>query len=156
MKRVLWTVAMLALGAAALIGGETNPRADVLADADRAFAKATAERGLDGFTSFLAGNAMTLRPDSPVIIGRDELAKRWAPLLNDPAARITWQPLHAEIARSGDLGYTVGSYQITRTEAGVARVAGSGKYVTIWRKQRDGSWKVEFDSGVQDTQPATE
>jgi ketosteroid isomerase-like protein len=66
-----------------------------------------------------------------------------------------WQPISAEISKSGDLGYTVGSYTITRTDEKGDLVVGTGKYLTVWRLQKDGSWKVEFDTGVPDTPPAS-
>jgi ketosteroid isomerase-like protein len=49
----------------------------------------------------------------------------------------------------------VGSYTVTRTDEKGASIAGTGKYLTLWRLQSDGSWKVEFDTGVPDTDPAT-
>lgn len=124
-----------------------------LMTADRAFVQATADKRLEGFRSFLAEDAATLRPDVPIIKGRDAVAGRWAPLLNDPAIAITWEPSLAAISDSGDLGYTAGSYEITRQDEKGKRIVGSGKYITIWKKQRDGSWKVVFDSGVPDTPP---
>lgn len=63
---------------------------------------------------------------------------------------IRWQPLDAAISSSGDLGYTIGAYEIVRSGEN-AGVVTTGKYVTIWKKQADGSWKVIFDSGVPDT-----
>jgi ketosteroid isomerase-like protein len=122
-------------------------------EADRAFARAAAERRLEGFRSFLDEEAATIRPNSPVVAGKQAVAERWASLLNDPAASITWKPLRATISTSGDLGFTVGSYEIARGAGQARTITGSGKYVTIWRRQPDRSWKVLFDSGVQDEQP---
>lgn len=58
------------------------------------------------------------------------------------------------ISEDGTLGFTVGHYMGTQTENGSAQAVASGKYVTIWAKQADGSWKVVFDSGVGDTKPS--
>lgn len=144
------TAAMLLAACAPRVDTEAA-RAAIL-EADRQFSKATSERGLDGFRSFLADEVTTLRPDSPVIRGKDPFVERWAALLANPKMKITWEPELAEVSASGELGYTVGSYEITATNGlGIASTAGTGKYVTIWRKQADGSWKVVFDSGVQDT-----
>jgi len=74
--------------------------------------------------------------------------------LNDPARSITWQPLEAVISDDGSMGFTVGSYETARSGPQGRSVAGTGKYITIWKKQLDGSWKVVFDSGVQDAPPA--
>ncbi|MBI4420961.1 MAG: DUF4440 domain-containing protein, partial [Gemmatimonadetes bacterium] len=56
----------------------------------------------------------------------------------------------ADVAASGDLGYTVGLFQSRRLDAAGKPVVGTGKYVTIWRKQADGSWKAMLDLGVAD------
>jgi len=121
--------------------------------ADRAFARATAERRLEGFASFLAREVISIRPNAAVINGEKVLADRWANLLNDPAMSITWKPLQAVISEAGDMGFTVGSYEVTKANGQGRTVAGTGKYVTIWSKQPDGAWKVVFDSGVQDAPP---
>ncbi len=126
-----------------------------LVQADLAFARATATRGLAGFSSFLAEDAMTIRADAPVVKGARAVAGRWAPLLNNPALSITWQPQEASISAGGDLGFTVGTYEIVRTAGANRGPAGSGKYVTIWKRQPSGEWKVVFDSGVQDSAATT-
>jgi ketosteroid isomerase-like protein len=58
---------------------------------------------------------------------------------------MTWRPTEGDIAASGDLGYTIGRWEFTGAE-GSAR----GSYVTIWRRQPDGSWKVVVDIGDVD------
>ena len=124
---------------------------DALLAADRAFDAATAERKIDGFSSFLADNVATLRADKPVLRGKAALQQDWKALLENNSMSLRWQPISAEISKSGDLGYTVGSYTITRTDEKGSAIQGTGKYLTVWRLQKDGSWKVEFDTGVPDT-----
>lgn len=122
-------------------------------EADVQFSEAAGKRDVEGFKKFLAADATTLRPDAPVIHGRDAFAERWTPLLSNPALKIRWEPLEARVAPGGDFGYTIGRYEITRTEAQATQIVSTGKYVTIWQKQSDGSWKVVHDSGVQDSPP---
>ncbi|MGE5803303.1 MAG: hypothetical protein ACM358_13740 [Gemmatimonadota bacterium] len=55
-------------------------------------------------------------------------------------AVLTWWPVAAVIAESGDLGCTVG-------EAKIESLKQYSKYLTIWRRQRDGSWKFVADGG---------
>ena len=152
---VFWVAVFLVSGVA-FSRQATDQSAELhkLVQADRDFNDATAARGLDGFRAFLAENAGTLRADRPVIVGRDALAETWKPLLSNPALAIHWGPLSGSLSSGGDMGYTVGTYEITKTDEKGKRVVATGKYVTIWRKQLDGSWKVEFDSGVPDSDPA--
>jgi ketosteroid isomerase-like protein len=159
MKR-LWVTGAVAL-VLLLAGGVAAHRAnsdsaqDALLKADRDFNDATAARGPDGFASFLADNVGTLRADKPVIVGKASLVEIWRPLLESSTVAIRWTPISAS-ASSGDLGYTVGMYEITQKDEKGKHTVGTGKYVTIWRKQSDGNWKVEFDTGVADSEPAGE
>jgi ketosteroid isomerase-like protein len=127
---------------------------DALLAADREFDAATAEKKFDGFSSFLADNVSTLRADQPVLRGKVAMQRVWKPLIENQSISLRWQPIRADISKSRDLGYTVGSYTITQTDEKGSAIVGTGKYLTIWRLQNDGSWKVEFDTGVPDTVPA--
>ena len=155
-----WLLAAVVLGGLGLAGfAQRPPRVDLEAakvammEADTQFSKATGEKGLEGFASFLAGDVTNIRPDSSLVQGRQELVQRWTRLLTNPELKIEWKPIYARVAPSGDFGYTIGVSQITRTDAQGKRVVSTGKYVSIWQKQADGSWKVVHDSGVQDTPP---
>ena len=62
-----------------------------------------------------------------------------------PGFAIQWVATNAGVAESGDLGYTIGTFELTSEQDGVSMVT-VGKFVTVWRKQADGSWKVEVDT----------
>jgi ketosteroid isomerase-like protein len=126
----------------------------VLMKADQEFDAATAARGIEGFASFIAEDMTTIQPNVPIVRGKESFISGWKTILATPGLSLRWQPQLAGISDDGTLGFTVGTYTTTRTENGSSRVIGSGKYVTIWRKQADGSWKVTFDSGAHDTPPA--
>jgi ketosteroid isomerase-like protein len=157
MNRILLACGALFIGGIVTAGRSAPPDAkrDALLAADRAFDAATAERKLDGFSSFLADNVSTLRADQPVLRGKAALQQDWKPLLENGSISLRWQPISAEISNSGDLGYTVGSYVMNRTDEKGSVILGTGKYLTVWRLQKDRSWKVEFDTGVPDTPPAS-
>jgi ketosteroid isomerase-like protein len=55
---------------------------------------------------------------------------------------LTWEPLNAEVAESGELGYTWGNWKF-----GLKDTTIYGNYFTVWKKQKDGSWKVALDGG---------
>ena len=153
----MWTACgLLFIGGIVTVGRTAPPvtNRDALLAADRAFDAATAGKKLDGFSSFLADNVSTLRADKPVVRGKTAMQQEWKPLLENKSISLRWQPISAEISKGGDLGYTVGSYTISQTNEKASSIAGTGKYLTVWRLQKDGSWKVEFDTGVPDTPPA--
>lgn len=157
MKRMWLSCGVLFIGGIVNLGRSAPPAAnrDVLLAADRAFDAATAEKKIDGFSSFLADNVSTLRADQPVLRGKGAVRQEWKALLENESISLRWRPIGAEISKSGDLGYTGGSYTITRTDEKGSAIMGTGKYLTVWRLQKDGSWKVEFDTGVLDTPPAS-
>jgi ketosteroid isomerase-like protein len=131
--------------------------ASVLTKADQAFDAATAARGQEGFASFIADDMTTVRENQDVVRGKAQFVDGWKGLFTTPGLSVRWQPQLGRISDDRTMGFTVGTYQTLRKQEGEgsARMVGSGKYVTIWRKQPDGSWKVVFDSGVKDTPPAS-
>jgi ketosteroid isomerase-like protein len=122
------------------------PDPSVLLDADRAFAAAVAADGAEAWVSWFAEDGAQIQPGVGEIRGRDAIRELMAGL-DDPNFSLTWEPRRADIAASGDLGWTTGSY----VSSGVGRDGeprhAQGRYVTIWRKQPDGSWKVVMDLG---------
>jgi ketosteroid isomerase-like protein len=67
---------------------------------------------------------------------------------------LSWGPAYAFVAASGELGYTTGPYEM-RKEKADDPVTGRGHFISIWRLQKDGEWKVVFDSGIAYTVPFT-
>ena len=61
---------------------------------------------------------------------------------------ITWEPLYADVAESGELGYTWGNWKFAGKDTTIY-----GNYFTVWKKQKDGSWKVALDGGNTTPQP---
>jgi len=117
-----------------------------LMEADRAFNQATQERGVEGWVSFFAEDGALIGEGVGEIRGTEAIREAVA-YLSDPAVSLTWEPIRADVAASGDLGYTVGRYTSrTEGEDGLVTV-GQGLYVSIWRLQADGRWKVVMDLG---------
>lgn len=144
--RVLGVVT-LALVAACQDDGRDR---EALMEADRAFARASQERRLDAWLEVFSDSGILMRPNAAVTPGKTFLRERLAASFADTTFSLNWEPIRADVSRSGDLGYTVGLYQSRRIDTGGAVQVGTGKYVTIWRRQRDGSWKVALDIGTPD------
>jgi ketosteroid isomerase-like protein len=66
---------------------------------------------------------------------------------------LSWTPIKAEMAASGDLGYTYGNYVYVMKDKEGKLVTRRGKYASIWKKQKDGSWKVVVDMGNSSPDP---
>ncbi len=68
-------------------------------------------------------------------------------------ARSTWQPTRVEASRSGEVAYSTGTYELSYHEPPGTAVTERGKYVEIWRKHADGSWKLAVESFNSDQPP---
>jgi len=138
MSRILLAATCLLLGAA---GAQLVPRNSAnLLEADTDFAAVTAQRGLDGFLSYLADGVLKFAEKGGLLTTREQVREQLKPSFDKPGFQLKWKPLGAEAAASGDLGYTWGEYE--------AMPSGRrGHYLTVWKRQKDGSWKVVADVG---------
>jgi ketosteroid isomerase-like protein len=116
-----------------------------LVEADKAFSKACAEKGMKkAFLEYLANDAVLLRPDQMPITESDVVA--FLSAQEDTSFVMSWEPKGGHIAKSNELGFTYGVYKAQTKDAVL-----NGTYVFIWQKQGDGSWKVILDSGNSGT-----
>lgn len=114
-----------------------------LMDTDREFSKMSAEKGMKtAFIEYLDSNGVLLRPNRLPIAGADAID--FLIQQNDTDFTLTWEPSNAAIARSGELGYTYGIYALRPS---VKDTVIYGTYVSIWKKEGNGTWKYVLDSG---------
>ena len=87
------------------------------------------------------GNLMV--PNAPVMTGKDGIGKGMKGAMADPNWSLGMEPVQVEVSRSNDLGYVRGTYVLTATDPASTKVATEkGRFVAIFRKQADGSWKA--------------
>ena len=125
----------------------------VLRDMEAKFAAAVAAKDSKAFLSFWAEDAAIFPPGSPIVVGKDKILANWADILNNPDVSLTWSPDKMQVSASGDLGYTYGKYQSARKGPEGQATIRNGKYVTIWRKEPDGAWRVVVDLGTPSDPP---
>lgn len=136
-------VLCLALCAAPLLAADMPQQ---LMEADRAFDAATLAKGLDGWMSYFADDArLNQRPTE--IVGKAALREFYSKMFARSEFSLRWQPIHAEASKDGTLGFTYGVSQMSYRDDKGELVKHEGRYLTVWRKQRDGSWKVATDLG---------
>jgi len=118
-----------------------------LMQADRDFAVATHARGIDGWMSFYAPDAVRIRYRGNMIRGFDEIRKFDLPNISDTTSILNWEPTDAYVFNGGLIGSTTGKYSVvSRRAADTGKELGSGRYVTMWRRDR-GRWLVIMDTG---------
>ncbi len=112
--------------------------------ADREFAEASAREGRMAWLRVFAEEAAIAPAGAPFVRGLPAIRDYYARTEFSPGT-LRWTPLDADVSAAGDLGYTIGTWELPGD--GGRRPAARGKYVTIWRKQATGSWKVVLDLG---------
>jgi len=125
-------------------------REDLL-EVDRAFSRASVAIGRPAaFLQYMSEEAVLYPLQGEPIRGREEFRRITAPASPESdRASLEWNPFFADISSSGDLGYTLGSYTATQSREDGRKDVSRGYYVTIWKRQEDGSWKFVFDGGNQ-------
>jgi ketosteroid isomerase-like protein len=161
---ILLGLPLMALAAAGLAHGQMpdpgnmptnalNPLSDptvkpgkmLLFDLEARFAKDVLERGGKAFAEWFTEDGVVLGNGQAPVVGRVAIAKSttWSP----KDYQLIWTPTDATIGPSGDIGYTWGHFEGHSKDANGNPVTTSGRYITIWRKQPDGTWKVALDAG---------
>ena len=121
-----------------------------LLDADFEFSRTSVKKGAAAaFYLYLADNALQLPEGSLPIYGKKAI---YDTMLHGNYT-LFWTPVKAEVARSGELGWTWGKYIVKVIQEDSSEVTGYGKYLNVWRKQTDGSWKVAVDMGNKSPSP---
>jgi ketosteroid isomerase-like protein len=117
-----------------------------LLQADVDFARDVAARGTEAWVDAFAEDGAMLIANAPLIRGRQKIRELMAelgdPRKGKPELLMRWRPLGAQVSNDGTLGWTYGN-SVSVTAQGERQ----GKYLTVWRKQADGSWKVQADQG---------
>jgi ketosteroid isomerase-like protein len=118
------------------------------ADAD--WSAAAQAKQADAWVAFYADDAVVLPPNEEMVTSKDAIRKTITDLLALPGLSVGWQTTRADAARSGDLAYTYGTYELTSNDAKGRPTTDHGKYSEVWKKQADGSWKCIVDMWSSD------
>jgi len=133
--------------------------ADVAAlkDTEAAWVKDAATKDLDKFVAHYTDDASVLIPETPIFTGKEAIRGGLKPMLSDPNFAVTFAATKVDVAKSGDLGYTQGPFSMTTSDPKTkAPVTEKGKYLTVYKKQTDGSWKAVEDTFMADAPPPGE
>ncbi len=143
---------MIFLGFAILTAGRAQSPAPDRREADAralregeiaAFVKDWGGRDADRIAAHYTDDGNLMVPNSPTMTGRDAIGKTMKNVVADPKWSLALQPVQVEVSRSGDLGYTRGTYVLIATDPVTKKaVTENGRFVAIFRKQADGSWKA--------------
>ncbi len=151
MKFLLWLTVSNLIVVTAVVGQkrETGSALKSMVETEQAFSKTAEEQGTrEAFLQFIADDGILFRPTA--VRGKQWLRDHPQPL-SQKRSLLAWQPVFAYIARAGDLGYTTGPWEFTG-DIKDEKPAAYGDFVTLWKKQADGSWKFVLDLGISHPQ----
>lgn len=103
-----------------------------------AFAKTMADRDHAAFVSFLADEAVFF--GRAALRGKARVAEAWKPFYQTKDAPFSWVPQNVEVLDSGALGMSSGPVFDPTGKR-------SGTFNSVWRREKDGTWKIIFDKG---------
>lgn len=133
-------------------GFDVEAEKSALMKIDTQFSKMAQERGLaEAFVAYSAPDATMMPMNENAVTGHREVRKQFEGM---PAeTTLVWKPFRADVAKSGDLGYTLGTYEFHAMGPGGQPVTRYGKYCSVWKKQPHGSWKWVVDIGNSSPAP---
>ena len=124
---------------------DTKLELDNLRNADKEWSNSMEAKNIDAFAATMDENVVLLSPNTSIIKGKESF-KQWALNLQTiPGFALKWQSTLVDVSETADLGYTIGSYEMTVSDAQGNPITDYGKYVTVWKKGEDGKWKVVSD-----------
>ena len=114
--------------------------------ADLAWTKAAGDKDAAKMASFYAENAVLMPPGGAVTKGRDAIQQAFTTMMQDPNFALSFAPTKIVVAKSGDLAYDLGEFQLTTSDKKKKPSTLKASYVVVWGKQMDGSWKCLVDT----------
>jgi len=156
-RKGLSAVAVLALlvsGGALRANDEPLPAVRKAIDEGNArYIDACAKLDADAFAAIYDRNGASLQRGGEVVLGRDAIAKttreEWKKLTGPLIVTIKTQ----EVWLVADIAYETGLYTFGVTSSGAGTKQLSGRYVTLWKKQADGGWRIFRDMSVSQDEP---
>lgn len=137
-------VSLTLLGATVAIAFAADDQ--LLRDLDAQWSAAAGAKDLDKVVSYYSEDATVLAPNAAAVTSKAEIRQTWKDLLALPGLAISWKTTKVEMAKSGDMAYMTGTYEMAMTDATGKPAMDRGKYLEVWEKQADGKWKCGADA----------
>lgn len=142
-KRFFLFLFLLSISTACQTGATSDTRTDeaALRKLDDEWSRAVGSRDVEKTISYYTDDATVMLPNIPTLTGKEPVRSIWKSMLESPSFAGGWKATKVEVARSGDLAYVSGNYEFTEKDDSGKPITDKGKYLEVWKKQGDGSWK---------------
>lgn len=142
-ERLLLFLLVAGTGCASAVNPE-DVRARIL-QLDAEWSEAARTRDVDRIVSYWSDDATVLPPGGPVVMGKAAIREFVAKSFENPSFRISWKTTDVVVSAGGDFAYGIGTNRVSFSAPDGTPVAVDGKAVTVWRREKDGSWKCVVD-----------
>lgn len=149
---LLGTCAGLLALTTACSGDSSSADAKAIQARSELWSKAGSIKDSASFATFFADDATVMLPNEPAFKGMNAIKQVLTPMMQDPNFSLSFTTDKVEV--SGILAYTQGAVTFKSTGRDGKQLVDTGKYLTVWKKQPDGSWKVIDDIFNSDLPPA--
>jgi uncharacterized protein (TIGR02246 family) len=123
-------------------------------DVEKGMRKAASDKDAAAFAGNYAADAILMTSGSAPMRGADAILTGVKGWLSDPNFKLDFASDRVEVADSGDMAATRGSYTLTMTNPATKKASDDkGSYLTVYRKQKDGAWKAVLDCIVSENPP---
>jgi uncharacterized protein (TIGR02246 family) len=130
-----------ALGTAFAAGSEEQR----IRDLDKQWSSAAGSKDAAKTATFYAPDGSMLPFNGPIVNGRSKIQEAWAGLMAKPGFAIHFEPTRIVVAKSHDVAFDVGTFELTMNDDHGQPAIVIGKYLVAWVKQKDGEWKAAAD-----------
>jgi uncharacterized protein (TIGR02246 family) len=144
-NRIIATVllgAVLAPGVTSAAGHSEEQR---IRDLDKEWSAAAASKDATKTAAFYAEDGSLLPFNAPIVNGKAKIQETWAGLMANPGYALHFEPTRVVVAKSHDMAYDIGTFELTMSDDKGKLATVVGKYLVAWKKQKSGEWKVEAD-----------
>jgi ketosteroid isomerase-like protein len=138
-----FAVILMVLGVGGVVQGQSALQEMV--KTEQAFSKMAQDTNpREAFMAFIAEDGLLFRPGA--VNGKKWMLEHPVPP-SDKKPVLVWQPAFAGMAASEDMGFTTGPWE-AKVDVNDAKPGAYGHFMTVWKKQVDGSWKFVVDLGI--------
>lgn len=145
MKSLILLIPVILLFAGSVHSQNKEANKKEILQTEKAFEKMTSEKGIaEAFYHFADKNAIIKRENDTLISGNENI-KIYYQKKGLKDATVTWTPDFIDVSESGDLGYTYGKFTWKIKGDDGKIVEYKGVFHTVWKRQKDNSWKYVWD-----------
>ena len=145
LMRIRLVMAVLIMVPVAMAQANAKDAENRIRALDSEWSQAAQSKDVDKMVSYYSDDASAFPFNAPIATGKEQIRQLWSALMAKPGFSLTFSPTKIDVAKSNDLAYEAGTFELKLNDAQNNPTTTNGKYVVCWKKSAKGEWKVQFD-----------